>query len=325
MCAISILPTHILLKLLVRISKVTTKINFKFIKLFIVSANVIICEGGDGYIYCPSGSSVDVQFANYGRTRGPAICPHPSPVLTRNRNCVSLNSLTIVRSECQGRQRCSLRANNGVFGNPCPATYKYLQVEYNCVSILPPDVIVCEGQSRTISCSGETRINVRSANFGRTEGPTVCPHPSIQTTDCSAPVSLERVRDRCQGQTTCILEASNNIFGDPCPGTYKYLQVDFNCVAPDNIITCEGQSRTISCLGGTTIYVQSANYGRTEGASVCPHPSIQTTDCTAPESLERVRDRCQGQTTCIIEASNNIFGDPCPGTYKYLEVEFVCV
>lgn len=34
--------------------------------------------------------------------------------------------------------------------------------------------------------------------------------------------------------------------------------------------------------------------------------------------------RCNGKNSCTISASNSVFGDPCFGTYKYLEVSYVC-
>lgn len=33
---------------------------------------------------------------------------------------------------------------------------------------------------------------------------------------------------------------------------------------------------------------------------------------------------CNGRTECSLEAANDVFGDPCVGTYKYLYLEFVC-
>lgn len=33
---------------------------------------------------------------------------------------------------------------------------------------------------------------------------------------------------------------------------------------------------------------------------------------------------CNGRRECSLEAANDVFGDPCVGTYKYLYLEFVC-
>lgn len=33
---------------------------------------------------------------------------------------------------------------------------------------------------------------------------------------------------------------------------------------------------------------------------------------------------CSGKNICTIKASNSVFGDPCVGTYKYLELAYIC-
>ena len=42
-------------------------------------------------------------------------------------------------------------------------------------------------------------------------------------------------------------------------------------------------------------------------------------------SLNVVEGSCKGKKTCTVPANNNVFGDPCGGTYKYLEVSWKCV
>ena len=139
------------------------------------------------------------------------------------------------------------------------------------------------------------------------------------------PNSLSIVQGQCQGETSCVLSANNRIFGDPCYGTHKYLQVQHTCVTPMNAVVCERKSTTIGCSGGSKLYVLKANYGRMADGSECPHPhSIKSTQCSASKSLDIVRSLCQGRTSCNIEASNIVFGDPCVGTHKYLEVDYMC-
>ena len=38
----------------------------------------------------------------------------------------------------------------------------------------------------------------------------------------------------------------------------------------------------------------------------------------------KVLRKCQGNPLCSVSATNEVFGDPCPGTHKYLEVNYVC-
>lgn len=35
--------------------------------------------------------------------------------------------------------------------------------------------------------------------------------------------------------------------------------------------------------------------------------------------------RCNNRTQCVVVAGSDVFPDPCPGTYKYLEIQYECV
>ncbi|XP_052282102.1 L-rhamnose-binding lectin CSL3-like [Dreissena polymorpha] len=89
-------------------------------------------------------------------------------------------------------------------------------------------------------------------------------------------------------------------------------------------IICEGSSMYLSCPPGQVLYVHSGVYGRTQGAVICPHQSIKTTNCVSPSSTATVANLCNGKNLCSLSATNGVFGDPCYGTYKYLEVEYAC-
>ena len=82
---------------------------------------------------------------------------------------------------------------------------------------------------------------------------------------------------------------------------------------------CENDSHVLTC-GSGKIDILSANYGRLTGAQVCGWGRIKTTYCKANGALAKVRAHCQGRSHCTLRATNSEFGDPCPGTYKYLEV-----
>ena len=91
---------------------------------------------------------------------------------------------------------------------------------------------ICEGGKKTITCSEpRTSIEITYANYGRTSTDicTDTPHPTSRT-DCGPNANhLGIVKNKCDGKTSCELEAKNSVFGDTCPGTYKYLEVDFKC------------------------------------------------------------------------------------------------
>lgn len=84
-------------------------------------------------IRCDRGSVIDVIRANYGRQSTSECNPEGnSPILTTN--CASENSFEIVNAKCDNQQRCSIEATNNIFGDPCQGTFKYLDVEYQCIS-----------------------------------------------------------------------------------------------------------------------------------------------------------------------------------------------
>ena len=90
----------------------------------------------------------------------------------------------------------------------------------------PLTVTICEHVSRTISCYSGRRIDVLQAMYGRQNSYT-CTNNGDR---CSAGNSYSFVYNRCQNQGSCVLKASNNVFGDPCKGTPKYLYVKYQCV-----------------------------------------------------------------------------------------------
>ena len=50
------------------------------------------------------------------------------------------------------------------------------------------------------------------------------------TTTCLASSSLTEVKKKCDSKSFCQVYASNSVFGDPCVGTIKYLQVSYSCL-----------------------------------------------------------------------------------------------
>ncbi|CAG2218850.1 unnamed protein product [Mytilus edulis] len=93
-----------------------------------------------------------------------------------------------------------------------------------------------------------------------------------------------------------------------------------------NYILCEGaKSPTLTCSATQIIIIEDAIYGRTD-SSVCPHPSVKSSvsySCKRTDT-SRVASNCDYNQECLPDSSN-IDGDPCPGTYKYLNVTYRCV
>jgi len=182
----------------------------------------------------------------------------------------------------------------------------------------------------TITCRDTEEINILSASYGRTKQ-DMCSHILNKDTNCHAGTSMRVARFECQGQPRCTLHAKNSAFGDPCVGTFKYLEVKYECVHKTELFddgwlvrVCEGAKQTIHCKAPQKLHIVSANYGRLTGGHICPGP-VKTTNCGAAVSQAKVTHNCDGKQECVLEATNGQFGDPCVGTRKYLEVRYRCV
>ena len=92
------------------------------------------------------------------------------------------------------------------------------------------------------------------------------------------------------------------------------------------MFVCELQTGNISCTDtpGTTINIQSANYGRTS-LDVCYNAGAILTNCISTNTTTIVKGICQGNVGCTLEANNTLLGDPCSGNSKYLEVQYNCI
>ncbi|CDQ91291.1 unnamed protein product, partial [Oncorhynchus mykiss] len=77
-----------------------------------------------------------------------------------------------------------------------------------------------------------------------------------------------------------------------------------------------------------TIQIHSANYGRRDQL-VCsfnrPANQLANTNCLSQSTTaSKVAKRCNGKSQCDVPVSNSLYGDPCVGTYKYLDVAYTC-
>ncbi|CAH1244449.1 PKD1 [Branchiostoma lanceolatum] len=127
----------------------------------------------------------------------------------------------------------------------------------------------------------------------------------------------------------------NPLHGNPCCSMVMFCgNTEDHCDCPNCVDSrkeevkqrhvCERGSLSIHCPAGRQINIVSALYGRTTWAH-CSRGSNGITDCRSTNSLALVRSRCHGRSSCSLAASNSVFGDPCAGTAKYLEVEFTCI
>ena len=108
---------------------------FKVLILFSFKSGdqAVICEYKQGTITCPSGSTVTIHSASYGRTS-------TSECVSRNMfntNCDSTKDISgILQKHCASQadpSSCTVTVTNTFFGgDPCRKTLKYLTVSYSC-------------------------------------------------------------------------------------------------------------------------------------------------------------------------------------------------
>ena len=91
-----------------------------------------------------------------------------------------------------------------------------------------------------------------------------------------------------------------------------------------SVTICEHRKKTISCGADQVILIKKANYGRLSN-NVCRPGRSSDVKCRSENSLRIIRKKCDKERSCELYAKNSVFGDPCPGTSKYLNVVFACV
>ncbi|TSM94621.1 Adhesion G protein-coupled receptor L2 [Bagarius yarrelli] len=155
-------------------------------------------------------------------------------------------------------------------------------------------------------------------------------------------IQLDKTDKRTMGQRAGFGKSSN------CPGDltlgrsagFSRAALPFGLVRRE--LSCEGYPIDLRCPGSDVIMIESANYGRTDD-KICDADPFQmdNINCYLPDafkimsqrSVEAVlgcghnalADTCNNRTQCIVITGTDVFPDPCPGTYKYLEVQYECV
>nr|XP_014344599.1 PREDICTED: latrophilin-3 isoform X2 [Latimeria chalumnae] len=91
-------------------------------------------------------------------------------------------------------------------------------------------------------------------------------------------------------------------------------------------LSCESYPIELRCPGTDVIMIESANYGRTDDKICDADPAqMENIRCFLPDAFKIMSQRCNNRTQCAVIAGPDVFPDPCPGTYKYLEVQYECV
>ncbi|XP_065055355.1 adhesion G-protein coupled receptor G4-like isoform X2 [Rhopilema esculentum] len=101
---------------------------------------------------------------------------------------------------------------------------------------------ICEhAGKRTVGCPAGVGhfMNITHAMYGRTTQ-NACSAVSSQT-NCRSPLAMSKVSRECHGVHSCVVEAANSIFGDPCTGVLKYLDIFYSCLYGDDFNSIANQ------------------------------------------------------------------------------------
>ncbi|XP_030288490.1 adhesion G protein-coupled receptor L2 isoform X18 [Sparus aurata] len=153
----------------------------------------------------------------------------------------------------------------------------------------------CEGYPIDLRCPGSDVIMIESANYGRTDDKICDADPfQMENINCYLPDAYKIMSQRCNNRTQCIVITGSDVFPDPCPGTYKYLEVQYECVPytpPLSEVTTSPQpQRTTTTTTTTTVHWGVANTttttGLKEGSRGAPKPPPVIPQTTSPPPLE---------------------------------------
>uniref|UniRef100_A0A3Q3X9X0 SUEL-type lectin domain-containing protein n=1 Tax=Mola mola TaxID=94237 RepID=A0A3Q3X9X0_MOLML len=68
---------------------------------------------------------ISVQAALYGRADKETCSEGRHPSQLGNTECSLDGTVDLVRQSCNGKNSCTIRVGNTMFGDPCRGTYKY--------------------------------------------------------------------------------------------------------------------------------------------------------------------------------------------------------
>merc|ERR1712142_1432214 len=188
--------------------------------------------------------------------------------------------------------------------------------------------------TQTLQCPDDSVIKVVNASYGRMSD-TVC-YPNTDEVNCSAEGSQEIIEDLCNNKQSCEINPSNSVFGDPCYGTQKYVEVTYQCVA-DACVDSDGNPTSgapYEIPGDCSGFYQCTNGRRTQqdcaegtvfnpALGVCDWPqNVPGCGGDAPTTTEAPATQKPFDDDCVDDAGNPISGLPfqipgdCSGFYQ---------
>ncbi|XP_076230339.1 latrophilin Cirl isoform X4 [Nomia melanderi] len=97
----------------------------------------------------------------------------------------------------------------------------------------------CEGKTLFIECDEGKLIHLIRANYGRFSITMCNEHGNTDwSVNCMSPKSFRVLNSECNYRNSCMVDVRSDIFEeDPCPGTGKYIEAQYNCLAATTTTT----------------------------------------------------------------------------------------
>ena len=257
-----------------------------------------VCEGGTLSLNCKTGEVIQIVSTAYGNI---------------DNNCYSETFYTSICPLANGNSQYSIKINQGVFQgipNICPGQRKCARVVYNClpVSLYVNANSYLSGNDFSqikLTCPTNQIIQFVSLFYGNT------------ATNCYSATFANNLRNSFSGRNQFNLTAGVGVSDDPCYGTVKNTQISYNCGSSlDTGFVCEGSMLSLPCVGNSIAQVQSASYGN------------QVTNCFS-DSFQNIFSQFVNGfkpiPSVLVNASNFLSKDPCPGKLKCARVIYNCL
>lgn len=259
---------------------------------------LLLCEGTNQLLTCPRPEQgLRIVSAMWGR-QNTATCPHTN---VNDTSCSHNDVIYSIRRTCEGRNYCHISAGGTFTPDPCPGTYKYLELEYycqECDNFYPSDTECTK--LKMDECEGEHE-DLKDCDAWAMRG------------ECDR--NPKWMFDNCPMSCRICSEADDYTF-PVNPRPTKSVDI---CEGKDEIIKCETMDKSLEIV--------SAFYGRHDNET-CPHETAryfnESMACNTDDALERLKRVCDGRQFCHLSAYNQWGDDPCPDIYKYLNVEYRC-
>ena len=101
-------------------------------------------------------------------------------------------------------------------------------------------------------------IHIEDAFFGRDNAITCSGDRDVTDTECTSASVHDVISTHCNNKNSCVLNVNNVTLGEPCLGTYKYLNINFTCSG-----TRENELSSHHNYEQTCQYVRKSGYDTT--------------------------------------------------------------